>query len=60
MDRNDSLEQILEKLRTILQDADEISTYIINDDKQNICLKTTKIRNTVNDIKEIFNNVKNL
>jgi hypothetical protein len=44
MDRYDSLEQILEILRTILHYTDEISTHIINNDKQKIYLKATKIK----------------
>lgn len=54
----DSIEQILEKLRTILQDIDEIGTYIITNDKQEIYLKATKIKDNANDINEIFKNVK--
>lgn len=54
----DLLEEILEKVKTILQDANEIDTYIVNDKKEQIHLKTTNIRNDADDIKEIFKQLK--
>jgi DNA-binding protein H-NS len=54
----DLLEEILEKVKTILQDANEIDTYIVNDKKEQIHLKTTNIRNNADDIKEIFKQLK--
>lgn len=52
------LEQVLDKLRIILQDANEIDTYIINGKREEIQLKAVSIRNNVADIKEIFNILK--
>jgi hypothetical protein len=52
------LEQVLDKLRIILQDANEIDTYIINDKREEMQLKAVRIRNNANDIKEIFNILK--
>ena len=54
----DSLEQILDKLRIILQDANEIDTYITDGKREEIQLKAVRIRNNANDIKEIFNILK--
>lgn len=50
----DSLEQVLDKLRIILKDANEIDAYIINNKREEIRLKAIRIRNNANDIKEIF------
>lgn len=52
------LEQVLDKLRIILQDANEIDTYIINDKREEMQLKAVRIRNNANDIKKIFNILK--
>lgn len=54
----DLLEEILEKVKTILQDANEIDTFIVNNKREQIHLKTINIRNNANDIKEIFKQIK--
>lgn len=54
MDSDDLLEQVLDKLRIIMQDANEIDT----DKREEIYLKAVRIRSNANDIKEIFNILK--
>ena len=58
MDSDDLLEQVLDKLRVIMQDANEIDTDIVNNKREQIHLKTINIRNNANDIKEIFKQIK--
>ena len=52
------LEQVLDKLRIILQDANEIDTYITDGKREEIQFKAVSIRNNANDIKEIFKHIK--
>ena len=55
----DSLEQVLDKLRTILRKVDEIDVCIANNKKDEIQLKALEIKDNANDIKKIFNKLKN-
>lgn len=53
------LKQASEKLRTILRKVDEIDVCIANNKKDEIQLKALEIKDNANDIKKIFNKLKN-
>ena len=53
------LEQVSEKLRTILREVDEIDACIANYKRDEIHLKVLEIKDNANDIKKIFNILKN-
>ncbi len=53
------LKQASEKLGTILRKVDEIDVCIANDKKDEIQLKALEIKDNANDIKKIFNKLKN-
>jgi DNA-binding protein H-NS len=53
------LEQVSEKLRTILREVDEIEACIANYRRDEIYLKVLEIKDNANDIKKIFNILKN-
>jgi hypothetical protein len=53
------LKQVSEKLRTILREVDEIEACIANYRRDEIYLKVLEIKDNANDIKKIFNILKN-
>jgi hypothetical protein len=54
-----AIEQVSEKLRTILREVDEIEACIANYRRDEIYLKVLEIKDNANDIKKIFNILKN-
>lgn len=55
----DLLEELLDKVKEILQDVNEIDKFIVNENRAEVQLKAVAIRNNANDLIYIFNLIKN-
>lgn len=55
----DLLEELLDKVKEILQDVNEIDKFIVNENRAEAQLKAVAIRNNANDLIHIFNLIKN-